>query len=173
MTEADTDTNFEGTGSRSADDDRRTNYGGIIGRVASVLWNRTENRPRALWRILGVYVAALVGIFVLPALALAGTELPPSVNGAATNLIGALVGLLLAVVFAKYVDRRPLTDYGLAFGPSFLKDFAAGSVVALVGMGVALPASLLAGWATISELFSGGVGANVLPFVAAFGAYTL
>jgi membrane protease YdiL (CAAX protease family) len=173
MTEADTDTNFERTESRSVDDDRRTNYGGITGRVVSVLWNRTENRPRALWRILGVEVAALVGIFVLPALALAGTELPPSVNGAATNLISALVGLLLAVVFAKYVDRRPLTDYGLAFGPSFLKDLGAGSVVALAGMGVALPASLLAGWATVSELFSGSVGANVLPFVAAFGAYTI
>jgi len=173
MTEADTDTNFEQTASRSADDDRRTNYGGTTGRAVSVLWNRTENRPRALWRILGVEVAALLGIFVLPGLALAGTELPPSVNGAATNLIGALVGLLLAVVFAKYVDRRPVTDYGLAFGPSSLKDFGAGSVVALAGMGVALPASLLAGWATVSELFSGGVGANVLPFAAAFGAYTI
>jgi membrane protease YdiL (CAAX protease family) len=39
-------------------------------------------------------------------------------------------------------------------------------------MGVALPASLLAGWATVSEVFSGGAGANVLPFAAAFGAYT-
>ncbi len=132
MTEADTDTNFERTASRSADDDRRSNYDGITGRVVSVLWNRTENRPRALWRILGVYVAALVGIFVLPALALAGTELPPSVNGAATNLTGALVGLLLAVGVAKYVDRRPLTDYGLALDPSWLKDAGAGSVIALV-----------------------------------------
>ncbi|OYR86228.1 CPBP family intramembrane metalloprotease domain-containing protein, partial [Halorubrum ezzemoulense] len=77
MTEADTDTNFERTASRSTDDDRRTNYGGITGRVVSVLWNRTENRPRVLWRILGVEVAALLGIFVLPGLALAGTELPP------------------------------------------------------------------------------------------------
>jgi membrane protease YdiL (CAAX protease family) len=173
MTEADTDANFERTESRSGDDDRRTNDGGITGRVVSVLWNRAENRPRTLWRILGVYVATLVGIFVLPALALAGTELPPSVNGAATNLTGALVGLILAVVFAKYVDRRPLTDYGLAFGPSFLKDLGAGSVMALTGMGVALPASLLAGWATVSELFSSGVGTNVLPFAAAFGVYTI
>jgi hypothetical protein len=173
MTEADTDTNFERTASRSADDDRRANRGGITGHVVSVLWNRTENRPRALWRILGVYVAALVGIFVLPALALAGTELPPSVNGAATSLIGALVGLLLAVGVAKYVDRRPLTDYGLAFNPSWLKDAGAGSVIALAGMAVALPVSLLAGWATVSELFSGGTGANVLPFAAAFGAYTI
>jgi membrane protease YdiL (CAAX protease family) len=173
MTEADTDTNFERTASRSADDDRRANRGGIMGHVVSVLWNRTENRPRALWRILGVYVAALVGIFVLPALALAGTELPPSVNGAATSLIGALVGLLLAVGVAKYVDRRPLTDYGLAFDPSWLKDAGAGSVIALAGMAVALPVSLLAGWVTVSELFSGGTGANVLPFAAAFGAYTI
>jgi membrane protease YdiL (CAAX protease family) len=173
MTEADTDTNFERTESRSVDDDRRTNHDGITGRVVSVLWNRTENRPRALWRILGVEVAALVGIFVLPGLALAGTELPPSVAGAAQNLIAALTGLLVAIGVAKYVDRRPLTDYGLAFGPSFLKDFGAGSVVALAGMGVALPASLLAGWATVSELFSGGVGASVLSFAAAFGAYTV
>jgi len=171
MTEADTD--FERTASWSADDDRRANRGGITRHVVSVLWNRTEGRPRAFWRILGVYVAALVGIFVLPALALAGTELPPSVTGAATSLIGALVGLLLAVGFAKYVDRRPLTDYGLAFAPSWLKDFGAGSVIALVGMAVALPVSLLAGWATVFEVFSGGAGANVLPFAAAFGVYTV
>ncbi|WP_436930661.1 CPBP family intramembrane glutamic endopeptidase [Halosimplex halobium] len=173
MTEADTDTNFERTAARSANDDRRTNRGGITGRVVSMLWNRTESRPRALWRILGVYVAALVGVMLLPALVLAGTELPPSVNGAATNLIGAFVGLLLAVGFTKYIDRRPLTDYGLALNSSFLKDFGAGSVIALAGMGVALPVSLFAGWATVSEVFSAGAGASVLPFAAAFGAYTI
>ncbi|MEZ3163059.1 type II CAAX endopeptidase family protein [Halorubrum sp. RMP-47] len=173
MTEADTDTNFERTTSRPADDDRRVSRGGITGHVVSVLWNRTENRPRALWRVLGVYVAALVGIFILPAVALAGTELPPSVSSVATNLIATLTGLLVAVGVAKYVDRRPLTDYGLAFGRSWLKDFGAGSVIALAGMGVALPVSLLAGWATISELFSGGTGANVLPFTIAFGVYTI
>jgi membrane protease YdiL (CAAX protease family) len=173
MTEAENDTDFERTASRSADAGRRTNRGGITGYVVSVLWNRTENRPRALWRILGVYVVALVGIFVLPGLAFAAIELPPSVNGAATSLIGALVGLLLAVGVAKYVDRRPLTDYGLTFDRSWLKDFGAGSILALAGMSVALPVSLLAGWATVSELFSGGAGANVLPFAAAFGAYTV
>jgi membrane protease YdiL (CAAX protease family) len=31
--------------------------------------------------------------------------------------------------------------------------------------------SLIAGWATVSELFSGGAGANVLPFAVAFGVY--
>jgi membrane protease YdiL (CAAX protease family) len=173
MPESETDTSLEGTATRSADADRRANRGGITGQVVSVLWNRTEGRPRALWRILGVYVAALVGIFVLPALALAGTELPPSVAGAAQNLIAALTGLFLAVGVAKYVDRRPLTDYGLAFDPSWLKEAGAGSVIALAGMGVALPVSLLAEWATVSELFSGGTGANVLPFAAAFGAYTI
>ncbi|WP_254840114.1 CPBP family intramembrane glutamic endopeptidase [Natronomonas marina] len=173
MPETETDSDLERTASRSADTDRRANGDGITGHVVSVLWNRTEGRPRALWRIFGVYVASFVGIFILPALALAGTELPPSVTGAATNVIGALVGLLVAIVFAKYVDRRPLTDYGLAFGPSWLKDFGAGSVIALVGMAVALLVNLLAGWATVSELFSGGAGASVLPFAAAFGVYTI
>jgi membrane protease YdiL (CAAX protease family) len=173
MTEADTDTDLERTASRSAHTDRRADGDGITGHVVSVLWNRTEGRPRALWRILGVYVASFVGIFVLPALALAGTQLPPSVAGAAQNLIAALTGLLVAIGVAKYVDRRPLTDYGLALDSSFLKDFGAGSVIALAGMAVALPVSLLAGWATVSELFSGGTGANVLPFAAAFAAYTI
>jgi membrane protease YdiL (CAAX protease family) len=173
MAEPDTDTDFERTASRSTDIDRRADRSGIVGHVISVLWNRTENRPRALWRILGVYVASFVGIFVLPALALAGTELPPSMTGAASNLIAALSGLLVAVGVARYVDRRPLTDYGLAFDPSWLKDFGAGSVIALAGMAVALPVSLLAGWATVSEVFSGGAGANVLPFAAAFGVWTI
>ncbi|ELZ43691.1 hypothetical protein C464_16107 [Halorubrum coriense DSM 10284] len=120
-----------------------------------------------------MYMAALVGIFVLPALALAGTELPPSVSSVVTNLIAALTGLLVVVGVAKYVDRRPLTDYGLAFAPSWLKDFGAGSVISLAGMAVALPVSLFAGWVTISELFSGGAGANVLPLAVAFGVFTI
>jgi hypothetical protein len=169
MADAEPDSDFERTASRSADADRS----GIVGHVVSVLWNRTEHRPRALWRILGATVAGFVGVYVVPALALAGTELPPSVAGASTNLIAALAGLVTAVGFAKYVDRRPMTDYGLAFGPSWLTDFGAGSAIALAGMAVALPVSLLAGWATVSELLSGGTGANVLPFAVAFGVYAV
>jgi hypothetical protein len=173
MTEADPDTGFGQSASRSADTDRRAKGDGITGRVVSVLWNRPENRPRAFWRVCGAYVASFVGIFVLPVLALAGTGFPPSVAGAATNVIAALVGLLLAVGFAKYVDRRPLTDYGLTFAQSWPKDFGAGSLIALAGMAVALLVSLLAGWATVSEVFSGGAGANALSFAAAFGVYTI
>jgi membrane protease YdiL (CAAX protease family) len=173
MTEAETDTDFERTEPRSADVDRRADRSGVVGQVVSVLWNRTENRPRALWRVLGAIVAGFVGVYVVPALALAGTELPPSVAGAIINLIAALAGLVTAVGFAKYVDRRPVTDYGLAFGPSWLKDFGAGSAIALAGMAVALPVSLLAGWATVSELLSGGTGANVLPFTVAFGVFVI
>ncbi|MFC7078257.1 CPBP family intramembrane glutamic endopeptidase [Haloarcula halophila] len=173
MAQPDTDTNFERTDSRSGDANQRANRGGITGHVVSVLWNRTEGRPRALWRILGAVVAGFVGVRVVPALALAGTELPPSVTGAAINLIAALAALVTAVGFAKYVDRRPLTDYGLTFGPSWLKDFGAGSAIALAGMAVALPVSLIAGWATVSELFSGGTGANALPFAVAFGLFVI
>jgi len=173
MAEAETDTDFERTASRSADVDRRADRSGIVGHVVSVLWSRTENRPRALWRVLGAFVAGFVGVYVVPALALAGTELPPSVAGATINLIAALAGLVTAVGFAKYVDRRPLTDYGLAFGPSWLTDFGAGIIIALAGMAVALPVSLIAGWATVSELFSGGAGANALPFAVAFGVYAI
>jgi membrane protease YdiL (CAAX protease family) len=40
-------------------------------------------------------------------------------------------------------------------------------------MAVALPVSLFAGWATVSELFLGGTGANTLPFAVAFGVYVI
>jgi membrane protease YdiL (CAAX protease family) len=173
MTEAETDTDFERTASRSADVDRQADRSGIVRQVVSVLWNRTENRPRALWRVLAAIVAGFVGVYVVPPLALAGTELPPSVAGATINLIAALAGLVTAVGFARYVDRRPVTDYGLAFSPSWLEDFGAGSLIALAGMAVALPVSLLAGWATVSELFLGGTGANALPFAVAFGVYVI
>ena len=173
MTESETDTDFERTASRAADADRRANATGITDYVVAVVWNRGENRPRALWRVLGAFIAGFAGVYVVPALALAGTELPLSVAGAATNLIAALAALVTAVGFAKYVDRRPLTDYGLAVGPSWLTDFGAGSVIALTGMAVALPVSLLAGWATVSGVFSGGTGANALPFAVAFGVYAI
>jgi len=137
-----------------------------------MLWNGTENGPRAFWRLLGACGGMFIGVFILPSVLFGGAELPVSVAGVAVSLTSALVILTMAVVSARDIDRRPLVAYGLDFSPLWLKEFTVGSLVALVGIAVALLVNLLAGWATVSELVSRGAGANTLPFALSFGVYT-
>ncbi|MEZ3117384.1 CPBP family intramembrane glutamic endopeptidase [Halobaculum sp. MBLA0147] len=148
-----------------------TSDDGVTGVVGTLLWNDTESRPRAPVRVLGVYVASFVGIFLLPGLLLTGISLPPSVNGAATNLVAAGVALAIVVVSAKYVDGRTLAAYGLARSPATVRDFLAGGLVGTLGAATTLSVSLVAGWATVAAVFSPGTGSTTSPFGLAMLGY--
>ncbi|MFD1686293.1 type II CAAX endopeptidase family protein [Halobellus litoreus] len=137
------------------------------------LWNRTEHRPRALWRILGAFVLVAVGSQVLPPVLFGNRDLPPSVLGAAQNAFTVIIVLLVAVVWAWNVDRRRLTDYGLDVGPEWIRDAAAGAVIAFLVWGMALGVHLSVGWAHISAVLSPGVAANALPVSQALIAFSV
>ncbi|MDZ5811633.1 CPBP family intramembrane glutamic endopeptidase [Halorubrum sp. AD140] len=79
--------------------------------------------------------------------------------------------LLVIGIWARYVDHRRLTEYGLQVGPEWIRDAGAGVVIAFVAWGLALVVHLTVGWAHISAVLSPGNAANALPFAVALTAF--
>lgn len=162
----------DGTGSAVDRTDRPTARSRRLATTLALpFWNRRERRLRALWRVLGAFLLALVGSQLLPSTALRGADLPPSLFGLAANVLSTAVVLAVAVLWARSVDRRPVSAYGLDLSPAWGRDFLWGVLVALVGWGLALSVDLAAGWAHVSAVVSPGSTADSLPFALAFAAF--
>ena len=134
--------------------------------MVSLLWNQREARLRAGWRVAlfllatGVASTALSG----PGRRLLGGLLP--VVYANVVEVGVLV-LLVAVLLwlaARWLDHRPIADYGFHLSRAWWLD---------LGFGLALGAALLTGvyalalamgWLTVTDTLVGPPGQ---PFVAA------
>ncbi len=136
-------------------------------------WNRTERRPRALWRILGAFVLVAIGSQVLPSVLFGNSDLPPSVLGLAQNVFIVGTVVFVIVVWAQYVDHRRVTEYGLEVGPEWLRDASVGVVIAFVAWGLALAVHLTRGWAYTAAVLSPGNAANALPFALALLAFVV
>jgi uncharacterized protein len=133
------------------------------------VWNRTERRPRAPFRV--VLTLLLIGVCTLFSTALVGVlgvrsvlvaSLAPTATGAAGSLVRALSLSLMAIATvvgiwasARLLDRRPFRTFGFALDRNWWLD---------LGFGLALGAGLMiaivlveraAGWVTVS----GTVGA--------------
>lgn len=136
-------------------------------------WNYTEHRPRALWRILGAFILVAIGSQVLPSVLFGNTSLPPSVMGLIQNIVTVVTVLLIVVIWARYVDHRRLSEYGLEVGPAWFRDASVGVVIAFVAWGLALAVHLIVGWAHISAVLSPGTAENALPFAVALTAFVV
>lgn len=115
-------------------------------RLRAVVFGIEDPRLRATWRFLLAWpllplVGALVGL-VMPVLGLSGVIPGGPLQGV------VFLGVLL--VWARYVDRRPLSDYGVSASASWLSNLLVGfaAVVAVWGAWHALASSL--GWMRIA-----------------------
>jgi membrane protease YdiL (CAAX protease family) len=129
--------------------------------LARVFWSAEQRRARAFWRI-----CALLGMFLLGTLifglafglaivGLFGSAADPAAPaflfvGSAAALLAALLSVWLA---GRFLDRRPLADFGFHLGRDWWLD---------LGFGLALGALLMtgiflieraAGWVVIVETF--------------------
>lgn len=136
-------------------------------------WNRSENRLRALWRIIGAFVLVATGSQVLPSVVFGSIDLPPSVMGVAQNVFAVVTVVLVVAVWAGYVDHRRFTDYGLEVGPEWVRDAGVGVCLAFVAWGLALAVHLTAGWAHVSAVLSPGNAENALPVAPALFAFVV
>jgi membrane protease YdiL (CAAX protease family) len=113
--------------------------------VRRALWNGEEARPRTPIR-LALAIAVFLAIAIGASIAIGALALPTPEGTAALVVAGAGSLTVTAVgcaVAARFVDRRPLADYGLRIDREWWIDCGFG-----LALGAALQAAIfLAGWA--------------------------
>lgn len=165
------DTNSDATRSVPERDSKRSRY--FRHRLITPFWNRSQDRIRAFWRIIGAFVLVAIGSQLVPAVIFDGSDRPIALVGLGQNIVAVIITLLVAALWARFVDRRPFAGYGLRVDPAWLRDAGVGVAIAVICWGLALAVSLAVGWAHVSAIISPGVGAATLPFGFAFAAYVI
>ncbi len=140
-------------------------------KIASLFWNAQESRLRALWRLLIFFVLFFVFIFVI----LPGLHLGPFLRslGASGQLVADVLPYVLIFGFswlalwlaARFLDRRPLADYGFHWGRQWWRDFGFGLVLSAFLFFMVFIIELAAGWITITQTFY--VSYPGIPFLVA------
>jgi membrane protease YdiL (CAAX protease family) len=148
------------------DDESRS----VVDRLPLLVRGRDDTRLRAGWRVLVAAVVFLplstgVGAAVVATVApLVGVG--PSLGMVLTSVVAACVLAALLVPWARYVDRRPLGDYGFSRSPAWGVDLLAGfgAVSLAYGLWFALASALGGGDVEVS--LAGPEGALLLWLVA-------
>lgn len=138
--------------------------------VHALFWDGVSQRLRAGWRILLTFVV-FFGVYIPSTKLLRALPLPDllSTRGAPALFFVALgIALFLA---SRFLDKRPIRDYGLSFNRNWWFDFAGGAVI-----GVLLHAGVNAahyglGWAEVTEVAS--TGSFEVPLAAALALVLL
>jgi membrane protease YdiL (CAAX protease family) len=130
---------------------------------------REDDRVRAVWRaLLPAAAVVLVGGALLPALVLSALDPGPVLGHPLANATGAAVALVVLALTARYLDRRPLAAYGLDVDRDCAGQFAVGSAVAALLVGLAWLLARIAGTATVSGTLSPGDAGSLLGGLALF-----
>lgn len=113
----------------------------------NLFFNENEQRPRAGWRLIIQFILffLLVGFLSLGFRSVWQSSL--SIAMAVPQFLGTAASIWLA---ARFLDKRSLSDYGLTFDLSWLKDFMAGVLIAGIAMGVIFVTEWQLGWLSIT-----------------------
>jgi hypothetical protein len=144
--------------------------GGIRRYLRLVVRGREDTRVRATWRaLLAVVLLWVVTGPVLTGNVLAAVAPVLSRAGVGTGLVQSLVHAALVVAllvpWARYLDRRQLSAYGVAATPRWAGELLAGTVALLVGFGLWYGLGTALGWTTVTVALSASPGALVAGFV--------
>jgi hypothetical protein len=128
--------------------------------MAAIFWNATEKRVRAGWRICLYSLLWLYGPATLNALAGDSLTLPlrnafpmlatliPHALGVMVRLVAGLGGAWLA---ARWLDRRPLAEWGFYLDRVWWADLGFGLGLGAFLMTFVFLTEWLAGWVTITQ----------------------
>lgn len=142
-----------------------------VDRLRAVVWGKDDRRVRATWRVALAWpvlwflvgsAAVLVGDVIVPT----GASLP--VNMLLFGLIQGFFVAVALVAWARYLDRRPVADYGLSASGSWLLDLVAGFGAVVVAFGVWLGVGSALGWSTVELSMTAPRGSLVLGLGAVF-----
>lgn len=150
----------------------------LVRRLRTVVWGRTDTRVRATWRVL----LAMPLLWILTGGVLAGNVqsaigVIPSGStpgsGLAQSLLHGGFFLLLLVAWARYLDRRPLSHYGVSATRDWGLDVLVGFVAVLLGFGFWIGLGSLLGATTIAVSPSLPRGSLLFGVVFPFAALVL
>lgn len=125
-----------------------------VERFRSVVWGRTDPRVRATWRVL----LAMPILWTFSGAVLAGNvqaavEVIPSGRapggGLAQSLLHGGFFLITLLGWARYLDREPLSNYGVSVSLGWLRDFVIGFAAVIVGFGVWIGLGAVLGETTV------------------------
>ncbi|PSQ20061.1 hypothetical protein BRD00_00100 [Halobacteriales archaeon QS_8_69_26] len=125
----------------------------ILDPIRSLLWSTDGPRLRASWRLLLSW--GLLFVWSVVAALAAGFTKPfwntfPGPARQILNIgVGTAVFLALFALFARYVDRRPLSNYGFARSPTWVAELAVGFLAVLVGTALWHALGVVLGWTTL------------------------
>jgi len=126
--------------------------GSVDGGLKRLLRGREDTRFRATYRVLLAFpvlwllvgtVSVVLASQVIPAGATKGLRMAVGGSLQAALVAGALV------VWARYLDRRPPSDYGTSFEGKWVVDAAVGFLAVLAGAAVWLGVGSAMGWASV------------------------
>lgn len=105
-----------------------TSFAGAEATLRGVFFGAAEPRIRATWRVMLAWpLLPLVGALVALVMPVLGS--PGMIAGGPLQAVGLL---LLLVPWARYVDRRSLSEYGVAASWSWVLNLVVGIVAAVV-----------------------------------------
>lgn len=142
---------------------------GRLRRLGGRLLRGGDGRVRATWRtLLPAAAVFLLGGALLPALVLQALDAGPILRHPLGNATAVAVALGVLALTARYLDRRPIAEYGLDIDRGWAGQFVAGAAVATLLVGVAWALARAAGTATVVGTLSAGDAGSLLGGLALF-----
>lgn len=135
--------------------------------MKTIFWNETENRPRVLWRLAGQLLILVATLMIFDGLS-APLEAAFSGNGAflAETLVGVLAFIVSVALAGRWLDKRPLADFGLrVWTKQWWRQLAFGLLLGAFLMSAIFLLEYLLGYVEIVE-----IGYTVLPEASLAGA---
>lgn len=143
---------------------------GVLTHLKSVIWGRTDGRLRATWRVL------LAGLLIVPLSEVVAVLVAGAAGLEGRLPVGVVQATFLAVVlagWARYVDERPLSEYGVSTTTSWALDLVAGFAAVLLAWSVWFGVGTAAGWTGVSVSTSAPGGSVAVGLVVAVLALAL
>jgi len=133
---------------------------------------QTGARPRAVWRV-ALPLAAVLGLGAVLT-ALLGAVLPDGARdslgaGVLSDALVALVVLVVVVVSARGLDRRPASEYGFELSRRWWADFGAGGALGVALVAAAFAAGHALGEVAVVNVVSPGDAGSFAPWFLLFG----
>lgn len=139
--------------------------------VSRLFWSTREGRLRAFWRLVLLVGGGLVLLQLGGGLVGEVVDSPVELQMIATRFTVALGSVLLLAVGARWIDRRPIREYGFHVGRDWWTDFAAGAATGLVVPGGPFVVGLALGWLSIDGVLVAGAWPIALGLLAVLVSY--